>query len=78
MRYCNGQIEKMDAAAEEVGLIAGFAVEGDDAAVLDRSLAGPYFLDDSDAVVGNGSDAEENVDKNDRGDSVDEPPDGGW
>ena len=36
-------IEKMNAAAEQIGLITRFTVEGDDSAIRNRSFARPFF-----------------------------------
>ena len=43
---------EMQAAAQQLGLEAGLAVQGDDAAFGHRALARPQLLDDADAVVG--------------------------
>ena len=42
---------EVNSAAEDVGLIAGLAVQGDDRAFGERPAAGPEFLHDADAVV---------------------------
>ena len=51
-------VAEVQAAAEEVGLVAGFAVQGNDAAVSDRPLRRPEFLDDANLVVGNDADGQ--------------------
>ena len=43
---------EMDAAAEQIGLVAGFAVQGDDAAFGHRPGPRPEFFDDADLLVG--------------------------
>ena len=43
---------EVQAAAEQIGLVAGFAVEGDDAAFGHGAAARPEFLDDADLLVG--------------------------
>ncbi len=47
-------IEKMNTAAKQISLITRLAIKGNDSAVFDRSLTGPFLFDDSNAVVGNG------------------------
>ena len=44
---------EVEAAAEQVGLEAGLAVERDDPALGDRPLGRPEFFDDAHAVVRN-------------------------
>ena len=43
---------EVDAAAEDVGLVAGLAVQGDHGPFLQRTAGGPELLHDADAVVG--------------------------
>ena len=69
-------VERMDSTAEQVGLISGFPAEGDDPAAADGPPGGPFFLDDSDAVIGDGSDAEEDGDEDKRRDGRYDPPKG--
>ena len=50
--------EEVDAAAEEIGLVAGFIVDGDDATFGDGAVTGPEFFYDADHVVGDVAHAE--------------------
>ena len=43
---------EMDAAAEDVGLVARLAVQGNDRALGQRAVGRPHLLDNADAVVG--------------------------
>ena len=44
---------EMEAAAQELGLVAGFAVQRDDRAAADGAFCGPEFLDHADGIIGN-------------------------
>ena len=70
-------IEKMNTTTEQISLITRLAIESDDSAIRNRSLTGPFLLDDSDAVVGDGSD-DKHVDKDKRDDRADDPPNRRW
>ena len=53
------EVERVHAAAEDVGLVAGLTLGGDDAALLQRALRGPELLDDADLGVGDVADAQQ-------------------
>ena len=61
---------EVESAAEDVGLVAGLAVQGDDRAFRQRPAAGPELFHDADAVVGDiarGEPGEQEEQDNDHG-----------
>ena len=56
---------EVQAAAQQVGLEAGLAVQGDDPAFRHRAAARPQLLDDADAVVGDVAHAQHHLDQED-------------
>lgn len=52
-------VEQVEAAAEHLGLVAGFAVQGNQMPLLDRAVGAPEFFDDAHATVGDESKAHE-------------------
>ena len=49
----------MQAAAQHVGLVSGFALQSDEPAFGERAVARPELLDDADLVVGDPAQAEQ-------------------
>ena len=66
----SGEVEEVESAAKDVGLVACFAVDADDSAVFEGAVGGPELFNDADFVVGDVAEAYE-PDEKGQGDEAD-------